>query len=145
LQTDRQTRFVHHREHRAHALVLLADQPAGGIVEIDDAGGRGLDAHFMLDAAQVTPLAPEAAVGVLQKFRHQEQADAANAGRRIGRTREHEVNNILARSCSPAEMKSCAGDFDAGIVLRFGFGADKAEIGAALRLGKAHSCGQVRR
>jgi hypothetical protein len=28
LQADVQPRIVHHREHRAHAAILLADQPA---------------------------------------------------------------------------------------------------------------------
>ena len=40
LDADAEPGRVHHREHGPHALVRLADEPARGVVEIHDAGGR---------------------------------------------------------------------------------------------------------
>ena len=39
LHAHPEARLVHHGEHRAHALVGLADQPPLGVFEIDHAGG----------------------------------------------------------------------------------------------------------
>ena len=49
LHADGQPLAVHHGEHGAQALVRLADQPAGRLVEAHLAGGGGLDAHLVLD------------------------------------------------------------------------------------------------
>ena len=62
LHADRDPGGVHHREHGAHAAVLLADQVADGtalVAVAHDAGGRGVDAHLVLDrhAADVVALA----------------------------------------------------------------------------------------
>ena len=57
LHADAEAGRVHHHEHRRHALVELADQPALGAVEIHDAGGVGLDAHLVLDGAAADAVA----------------------------------------------------------------------------------------
>src|SRR5690606_26834559 len=51
LDADGQAFVVHHGEHRRQAAVDLADQVAGGAVEVHHAGRRGLDAHLVLDRA----------------------------------------------------------------------------------------------
>ncbi len=42
---------VHHAEHRCQTPVLFADQISPCIVEIQDAGCRALDPHFVFDRA----------------------------------------------------------------------------------------------
>ena len=52
----RQTRGIHHREHASKPAVFFADQIADRapfITEYHRAGGRGMDAQFMLDTVAV--------------------------------------------------------------------------------------------
>ena len=51
LHRDAEPRLVHHHEHALHALVFLADQPAGGAVVIHHAGRIAVDAHLVFDRA----------------------------------------------------------------------------------------------
>ena len=51
LHAGAQAGVVHHGEHAVQALVRLADQVAGGAVEVHHTGGRGLDPHLVLDGA----------------------------------------------------------------------------------------------
>src|SRR4029077_20535922 len=51
LHGDAEPGLVHHHEHALHALVLFADQPAGGVVVIHHAGGIAVNAHLVLDRA----------------------------------------------------------------------------------------------
>jgi hypothetical protein len=44
-------RLVHHHEHGVEALVLRADEPAGGAVIVHDAGRIAVNAHLVLDRA----------------------------------------------------------------------------------------------
>ena len=140
LNAHAQTRGVHHREHRPHAFVLLAHQPAGGVVEIDDAGGGGLDAHLVLDRAarDAVPRA-DAAVRLRHELRHHEQADAFNARGRIRQLRQHQVHDVLGKVVlAGGDEDLGAGDGHAAVVLRNRLGADEAEVRAAMRLGQAH-------
>src|ERR1700684_1479333 len=58
-------RLVHHHEHALHALVFLADQPAGGAVVIHHAGGIAVDAHLVFDRAAADAVArAERTVGI---------------------------------------------------------------------------------
>ncbi|MBA7486871.1 hypothetical protein ES707_22433 [subsurface metagenome] len=51
LHGDAEAGLVHHHEHALHALVLFADQPAGGVVVVHHAGGIAVDAHLVLNRA----------------------------------------------------------------------------------------------
>ena len=107
LEADLEAGVVHHGEHRAHAALLLADQVADRAVvvpERHDAGGAGVDAELVLqrDAAHVVAR-PERAVGLDQELRDQEQRDAARAGRRVRRARQHHVDDV--RRCSRARRR----------------------------------------
>ena len=87
LQPDGKPGAVHHGEHARHAGIFLADQIAGGaagIAENHGAGRRAVNAELVLDRmrAHVVTLA-ERSVGLEQKFRHQEQRNAAGAGRSV--------------------------------------------------------------
>src|SRR5258708_6185499 len=49
LHGDTEAGLVHHHEHALHALVLFADQPAGGAVVVHHARRIAVDAHLVLD------------------------------------------------------------------------------------------------
>ena len=102
-----------------------------------------MDAELVLDrmGAHVVALARRA-VGIGQEFRHQEQRNAARAGRRIGQARQHEVNDVVG------EIVLAVGDedflaFDAigAVGGALGAGAQRADVGAGLRLGELHGAG----
>ena len=77
------------------ALVRLADQRADRAVEHDLRGRVAVDAHLVLEPAAVDAVAlAEAAVGVRQELRHDEQRDALRAGRRVRQARQHEVDDV---------------------------------------------------
>ena len=74
-------RVVHHGEHGRQALVHFADQIPGGAVEVHHAGGRGLDAHLVLDgAAGQRVLLTQRTVGIDHHLGHDKQRDALRAG-----------------------------------------------------------------
>ena len=50
LHTHTETRVVHHREHRRHALMRLSDQPAGGTIILHYSRGGAVQAKLMLKA-----------------------------------------------------------------------------------------------
>ncbi|MDT4826147.1 hypothetical protein FQZ97_594480 [compost metagenome] len=143
LQADLEARVVHHGEHAGQALVGLADQPAGGAVEVHHAGRGALDAHLVLDgAAGQRVLRAQAAVSVDDEFRHQQQADALHPGRRVGQTGEHQVDDVVGEVLlAAADEDLAAADGVAAVGLRFGAGAQQREVGAGLRLGEAHGAG----
>ena len=138
LHADGEAGGVHHGEHRGHALVRGADQPAHGVLELHGAGGRGADAHLVLDAGAADAVALAAAPAV--RARHGRNLGTTNrlmprvpggASGSFARTR---WTMFSVRSCSPALMKILVPvDAEAAVVRRHGPGADQAEVGAALR------------
>ena len=101
LVTDGQAGIVHHGEHAAHALILLAEEKAHRTVVVTvghDAGGARLDAQLVLqrDAAQIVAAA-EAAVVARQELGHQEQRDAFGPGRRAVEPRQHQMDDVLGQ------------------------------------------------
>ena len=105
LHADIEPAAIHHREHAGKPLVLLADKKArrAAMIAIDHrAGGRGMDAELMLQRDAMDIVArPNRAIGIDEKFRHEEERDAARSLRRIGQAREHEMNDVSLMSCSP--------------------------------------------
>ena len=100
LRADRQPRRVHHDEHDVEAAVLLADEVADGalalLAELHHAGGAGVDAELVLDAGADHVVArAQRAVLVDEMLGHQEQRDAARAGRRVGQAGEHEMDDVV--------------------------------------------------
>ena len=51
LQADTQTRFVHHGEHGAHALVFVTQQKPCCAIIVHHTGRVAVDAHFFFDLA----------------------------------------------------------------------------------------------
>ena len=146
LQADRKPRAVHHGEHAGHAGILLADEVADRaalIAENHRAGRRAVDAELVLDRMGANVIAGAGrTVGIEQKFRHQEQRNAARARRRIGQPGEHEMNDVVG------EIVLAVGDEDflaleaVGAVARaLGARAQRADVGAGLRLGELHGAG----
>ena len=140
LQPDVQARVVHHGEHRAHAAMRLAQQPAGRLLEAHDARRRAVDAHLVLDPGAHEAVArPGRAISFRQELRHQEQADAARALGRIRQAREHQMHDVRGQILlARGDEDLGAGDRVRAVVVGLGAGADQAEVGAALRLGQAH-------
>ena len=96
-----------------------------------------MDAELVLErhAAQIVAL-PKRAVVVDQKLRHQEQRDAACAGRRVRQPREHHVDDVVGVVVL-AEGDEDLGAADAVVVaLVFGARLERADVLPA--------CGSVR-
>ena len=141
LEADREAGVVHHREHAGEAAVLLADQKAGRAarVAIDHgAGRRGMDAELVLDGMAAHVVAR--AVG--QQLRHEEERDAAGAGRRVGQARQHEVDDVVDQVVlAIGDEDLAAGDPVGAVGGPLGAAADGVEVGAGLRLGQVHGRG----
>ena len=97
---------------------------AEAAVAIDHgAGRRAVDAELVLDAGADDVVArAERAVGVGQELRHEEQRDAARAGRRVGQPRQHEVDDVFG------EVVLAIGDED--LLAEDAVGAVAAPLGA---------------
>ncbi|MNF82076.1 hypothetical protein D3C84_643740 [compost metagenome] len=99
----------------------------------------------MFDGAAADRVArAERAVGLDQELGHQEQRDAARAGRRVGQAGQHQVDDV------GGEVLLAAGDEDlaaadrvAAVTLRFGAGAQQAEVAAGLGFGQTHGAGPL--
>ena len=108
-----------------------------------------MDAELFLNPQrpQIVALAgPAVAVG--QEFRHQEQGDAAAARRRVRGARQHHMDDVVG------QIVVAVGDEDllaadpvvlapARVARRHGAGAQRAEVGAGLRLGQVHRAGPL--
>ena len=104
-----------------------------------------MDAHLLFDRAARHRIArADFAIGIGQEFRHDEQRNAAGAGRRAVDAGQHEMNDVLDEIVlAGGDEDLGAGDFVAAVGLRRGAGAHQAEIGAALRLGQVHGAGPL--
>src|SRR6202022_3420729 len=90
-------RLVHHHEHALHALVFLADQPAGGAVVIHHAGGIAVDAHLVFDRTAGHAVArTQRPIGIDQNLRHHEQRYALDTGRRALDSGQHQMDDIVS-------------------------------------------------
>ena len=121
-----------------HALVLLADEEADGaaFVAVDHgAGGRGVDAELVLDRMRAHVVAR--AVG--HDLGHQEQRKAFGARRRVGQAGQHEMDDVVGQVVlAIGDEDFRAGDAIAAVGGALGLGAQRADVGAGLRLGELH-------
>ena len=147
LHRDAKPRLVHHHEHALHALVFLADQPAGGAVVVHDAGGIAVNAHLVLDRAAGDAIArSQRAVGIDQDLRHHEQRHALDAAGCALDSRQHQMDDVFRQIVlAGGDENLGAGNLVAAIGLLDGLGAQQAQIGAALRLGEIHGAGPLSR
>ena len=85
------------------------------------------------------------AVGADQELRHDEQRDAAHAGRRVGRARQHQVHDVLGHVVlAVGDEDLLAGD-QIVVALLDGAAPELGEVGARLRLGEVHGPGPFAR
>ena len=150
LQADREPRAVHHREHAGHAGIFLADEVTDRAVVIAQhhgAGRRTVDAELVLDRMGADVVAgAERAVGVEQEFWHQEQRNAARAGRRVGQASQHEMDDVVGKIVLAVGDEDLLALEAIGAVTRaLGARAQRADIGAGLRFGELHGAGPFAR
>ncbi len=123
--------------------MLLADEEAGraAVVPINHgAGGRAVDAELVLNrmGAHVVARA-QRAIGIDQEFGHQEERDAARARRSVWQARQHKMDDIVGEVVlAVSDEDLLPGDPVGAIGGAFGFGAQRADVGARLRLGELH-------
>ncbi len=143
LQCSAQTRSVHEREHAVQALVRRTDQVAGSAVEVHHAGGVAVDAHLVLDGAAVHRVAlTDAAIGSREELGHDEQRNAFGASRCVRQASQHDVDDVIGHVVFAGGNENLgAGDLVGPVSLRFGPGAQHAQVGTAMRLGQAHGAG----
>ena len=95
----------------------------------------------MLGAAHVVAGA-ERAVRLDQEFRHEEQRDAARAGRRVGQPREHEMDDVVGEIVLAIGDEDLLAEHAIGPVAgALGARLHRVEVGAGLRLGEVHRAG----
>ena len=94
------------------------------------------------ECARTSLRCAERAVGIDQEFRHEKQRNALGAGRRIGQPRQHEVDDIVGEIVlAVGDENLLALDAIAAVGRALGLGAQRADIGAGLRLGQLHRAG----
>ena len=145
-EADAEAGLVHHREHAEHAAIFLADQVADGAAVIahrHGAGGGGVHAELVLDAGRIDVVAcAERAVGIDHEFRNQEQRNALGARGRIGQAGQHEMHDVIGHvvvAIGDEDLRAL--DAIAAVRRALGAGAQRADIGAGLRLGELHGAG----
>ena len=148
LQADREAGIVHHREHAVHAAVLFAQQVAdrAALVAVHHgAGGRAVNAELVLDRVAAHVVAgPERAVLVDEELRHDEERDALGAGGRIGQPCEHEMHDVVGQVVlAVGDEDLAAGEPIGAVAGGLGARAQRADVGAGLRLGELHGAGPL--
>ena len=102
-----------------------------------------MHAELVLDAGWIDVVArTQRAVGVDHEFRNQEQRNPLGARGRIGQARQHEMHDVIGH------VVVAIGDEDFGaldaigaVISALGAGAQRADVGAGLRLGELHRAG----
>ena len=122
LLRDVETRFVHHLEHDFHALAFLAQQPADALVVVakgQRAGGRALDAHFVLDTGSGHIVAfADRAIRIHKEFGNDKNGDAGRSRRIAVDSRQHGVNDVFIQVVvAGGDENFRAGDFVSAVRL----------------------------
>ena len=150
LQADAEASFVHHHEHVFEAAIRLAEQVADrsaaecALVAIGhDTGRTTVDAQLVFERNAVSIVArPQRTIAIDQEFRHQEQRDALDAGRRVRQASKHQMHDVVCQiMIAVADENFLAEDAVTAIRLRLCPGADQGKIGTGLRLGQIHRPG----
>src|SRR5690606_40714002 len=101
----------------------------GGVVEIHDTGGGGLDAHLLLQStAHHTVTLTDTTLIVGQELGYDEQRNAAGAFGGIRQTGQHDVYDVLGQVVVAGGNKDLGtGQLVGAIRLRDGAGLDRSE------------------
>ena len=102
-----------------------------------------MHAELVLDAGRIDVVArAQRAVGIDHEFRNQEQRNALGARRRIGQAGQHEMHDVVGHVVvAIGDEDFRALDAIAAVISALGAGAQRADIGAGLRLGELHGAG----
>ncbi len=136
LDADREPGVVHHGEHVGEAAAFLADQiahRAAIVPEGHHAGRAAVDAELVLQrhAAQVVTL-PGLAVGIDEELRHDEQRDAAHTCRRIRRTCQDEMDDVLGHIVLTVGDEDLLAGHEIVVATLHGAALELAEVGTRL-------------
>ena len=106
-----------------------------------------MDAELVLEAGAGDVVArAERAVLVDEILRHQEQRDAARAGRRVGQAGEDEMDDVVGHLVVAVGDEDLGAEDAVGAVgLLLGARGERAEVGAGVRLGEVHGAGPLAR
>ncbi len=145
LQPDIEPGAVHHREHGGKPVMRRADEPADrafAVAEGKDASRARVNAElvFEADAADIVAAA-ERAVRIDEELGHQEERDAVASFRRIGKPRQHQMHDVRRPVVLAIGDEDLLAVEPVMIALRHRARAQRAEIGARLRLGEIHGAG----
>ena len=104
------------------------------------AGRRAVDSELVLDPGAAHVVAPREGAGVVrQKFRREKQRNAARAGGRVGKTREHEMHDIGRKIMLAIGDENLLAEEAVGAVVgAFGARAHQSEIGSRAGLSQIH-------
>jgi hypothetical protein len=99
-----------------------------------------VNAELVLDRMRAHVVArAERAVGIEQELGHQKQRDAPGSLRRIGQPRQHQVDDVVREIVlAVGDEDLLPGDAVAAVARALGAGAQRADVGAGLRLGELH-------
>ena len=104
-----------------------------------------MDAHLLFDIADRNAVASaQGAILFHQELRHDEKRDAPGPLATAGRLGQHQVDDVVRKVViARRDEDLLPGDPVAAVVLRFGLGADHAQIGAGMGFGQVHRAGPV--
>ena len=92
-----------------------------------------------IEAQRTSLRAPSEPSSLTQELRHEEQRDAARARRRVGQPRQHEMDDVVGEVVlAVGDEDLLAGDAVAAVAGALGLRAQRADVGAGLRLGEVH-------
>ena len=139
LHADADASPVHHREHAGETAMFLANQVADGAVVPHDAGRAAVDAELVLDGNRLHAVGgPEVAVRPDENLRHEKQADAAHARRRVRQTRQHEMHDVVRHVVVAVGNEDLLAADEIVVALRRRAAADQREVGTRLRFREVH-------
>ncbi|MCY1418519.1 hypothetical protein D9M71_340800 [compost metagenome] len=140
MNTDAQALVIHHGEHGRQALVRFTHEVPDRFVKVHHASGRRLDTHLVLDRTAVGRVArAQAAVGIDQELRYQEQRNTFWPGRCVRQLGQYQVDDVFGQVMFAARDEDLGpADLVGTVGLRLGARADDAQVGARMRLGQAH-------
>ena len=138
LYTHLEAGCVHHHKHVLQALVFFANQIADCtlahlalvVAKQQHCGWGGFDAQLVFDgrAIHIVALAQRTIV-VDHEFGHQEQADALHTFGRVGRSGQHQVQNVLCHVVfTVGDVNFLARNAVSAIALRHGLGAHHGQV-----------------
>ena len=141
---DGEPRLVHHGEHAGHAAVLLADQEAGGAAVVAVApwcrwASRGCRACARSSGRARRCARRASRPHSSRNFGTRNSEMPVVPGRRVRQPRQHQMDDVVGEVVlAVGDEDLLPGDAIAAVGRALGLGAQRADVGAGLRLGELH-------